>query len=906
MEQPNNTNKRRRRGKRSAPPTRIRSDERKLHPLEMLSFAKNSTKPSSIHSSTNKTFISPRGNAIAGTESKTGSGMGIGTDMQQHQQQQPEQEKEIRAKKIAVKPVSRSLTRHARLQRLSEEQLELLDHQVNRQVKEKAQSIYEALVRRFYPKKRENRVLTHDAAAHRVHAAFRFAVSELIDVRAIQEKILSQLEGMIGQRDDHSGFGFLLHVGKNKNQDSEEGPAKPQTLKEKIHAKKRQIHEQQVEADRQANMGNVEWNGRSLRGAAFWRHIVRQKHWKALKPKIDRIKPWDIPKYVEFPKHEIDIRSWKDEKGTRRRKFEDGRMEWMEEQFRVLNLEKEHEGSDENNREGNEDDSMLNVINENENEEEEDENDTEATDVHVNFGEIPAQPSPAVTAFGHMLTQHTTRKDTANLVPPEMASKRFDTWEEIVSMLQKQGVVSRNYHRLWDNDQRRWPVRPTRPRISAVDEAKESIKNDTKENDNTESKETTKDDAILEKEQEKEHKEEKENTTNPTTTTAESNNKNKDTSTKQWPDRLGRYLLPNYDLVHPSSKGTLEDYYASLSKNAPEKALVGLESEKIDKVQLVIPPWFRVLAGKNDSIEERSQLHTNWLRCEISAVPTRPSTHVPRLGGIFSARPTPALPCSSFAPHMWNHSSSTKDSREKWKHEHGKVIEEDKDNVDLDSKTNEKDHQDPKNMHSNKNSNQKQQFKNNTQNQRNADDTALQSQLANLVERDETKTMRWTKFLPEGASYLKQKNNDIDHDLVIRKLICKTTFLSLHSIEHHEKNRLLEVRTGGEDDTVRQAVLSSNPLIYMNRTGRSSNYHDVSSSTSSTTVTPIVPKRIPPFPYRVVHRLLKHLKEYVEMGPERLKMPFCPMELSRVLTAVFRATIKQHKELKEASKGKLG
>ena len=870
-----------RRRKQPSAPVRVRSDERKLHPLSIFHTSKEQAA---------QQIVSNKAGALHQQQ------------QQQQQQPQPQQQQHTqhtqhtpRASGRAVKVTSRSATRHPRLQKLTEEQLDLLDHQVNRIVKEKAHAIYEALVRRFYPKKRENRVLTHDVAAHRVHAAFRYAVSELIDVRAIQERILTQLEGMISQRDNHNGFGFLLHVG-NKHSEENSGVAKPQSLKDRIRSKKREIHEHQMTTDQQANNGK-----RSLRGAALWRHVVRQKHWKALMPQIDRIKPWEIAKYIEFPAHEIDIRSWKKEISARRIQFEDGRIQWMNEQFRSLHTEEEN--------------SNMNVIDE-EGEEEEGE---EKEEVKRKDQKL----SPLIAAFQHTLVQHTTR-DKVNYpqlhIVPEMASKRFDTWEEIVSLLQKQGIVSRNYHRLWENDQRRWPVRPPRPPHSASLDQKTKASSKIKQHEQSSQDEVTAANGNMVSAGNGAGTGDT-STNNANTLAAaalltEDDETAKGTSQQKWPDRLGRYLLPNYALVHPSSKGTLEDYYASLSKNAPEKALVGIDAKIVDKVHIVIPPWFRVLAATSPLVPERSQLRTNWLRCEIPAVPTRPSTHVPRLGGIFSARPTSALPCSSYAPHMWNHSSSTKDSREKWKREHGKVVDEVEDGTtDLKTRGSGTSTDGTNGAHTAAIGETKEDMK---KEDRRLQEVALQRQLASFVERDESKTMRWTKFLPEGASHMKQASNDtIDHDLVIRNLICKTTFLRLHAVEHHEKNRLMEVRTGGEDDTVRQAVISANPLVYMHRAGRDNDlhrgYHDDSSlsstssshaaaSPSSSSSAIVVPMRIPPFPHRVVHRLLKHLKEYVNMGPERLKVTFCPMELSRVLTAVQRAAIKQHKEKKRVGK----
>jgi hypothetical protein len=160
----------------------------------------------------------------------------------------------------------------------------------------------------------------------------------------------------------------------------------------------------------------------------------------------------------------------------------------------------------------------------------------------------------------------------------------------------------------------------------------------------------------------------------------------------------------------------------------------------------------------------------------------------------------------------------------------------------------------------------------------------LQQETTTLVERDESKTMRWTTFLPEGASVMPKNNSTVDHDLVIRNLICKTIYLNLHSVEHQEKKKLLDVRTGGNDETVRCAVIASNPLVSMHREGSSTpgnnnSTHEYSGTknNNNSSSTAIVPMRIPPFPYRVVHRLLKHLKEYVGMGPERLKVTFCPL-----------------------------
>lgn len=174
----------------------------------------------------------------------------------------------------------------------------------------------------------------------------------------------------------------------------------------------------------------------------------------------------------------------------------------------------------------------------------------------------------------------------------------------------------------------------------------------------------------------------------------------------------------------------------------------------------------------------------------------------------------------------------------------------------------------------------------------------------------EAKTMRWATFLPPGAS-LVLKPTHIDHDLVLRNLICKTTYLNLHAVEHDQKTKLLDVRTGGNDATVRQAVLASNPLVFMHRKGHTGANHR-SSSTPLITVAPhstttsIVPMRIQPFPYRVVHRLLTHLKEYIGMGVERAQVTFCPLELMRVLTAVVRAAGQHYKKVKETIAGKGG
>ena len=799
---------------------RIRSDERKLHALEIFHVKHGSAAavpPSQLHQS-----VAAR-----------------------------EKQRKLVVERPAVAATSRDPNKQSpRMQKFSEEQLEILDRQVNRHVKEQALAIYKTLVARFYPRKKEKRVLSHDAAAHRVHAAFRYAVSELIDVNAIREKVTLQLESMVSHGGgDHDGFGFLTRLGQKKatkeKEKEKEKDEKPTSLKDKIHAKKEEIHRQKLEADRIANIGK-----REVRGIKFWQKIVRQKHWKALMPSVQRIKPWEITKNVVFPKHTIDIRGWKEEKGKNRQTIEDARVEWMHEQFQAL-----HE------------DDHLDIIEEAGSEEEDDDNSegessehhilptttTTTTTTHLPLPspKISTEPSPDVLAFNTKLVQHTFREKmtSPSVQTKQLAYKECKTWEETVTLLQQQGILPCNFHKLWENDRRRWPMRPPR-HPSSLESAQSVVK--------------TPSSAAA--------------TAATATTTSEETDGDVEEE-KQWPNRLGRYLLPNYDLVNPTSTGTLEDYYLSLGKNAPEKSLVGVEVDKEDKVHLVIPPWLRVLAAVSSVIDERSPLRTNCFRWEVPAVPTRPSIHVPRLGGIHSASPAAPLPCSSFAPHAWNHSSSTKDSRMRWKAEH---------------------------MHQEEHASEQQ----SKQEERVEESTTKRTMTSHHVERDEKKTMRWTKFLPEGASHTQQ--TDFDHDLVIRNLICKTTYLSLHSVEHREKTRLLEVRTGGEDETVRSAVISSNPLIFMNRQGRNQdvrNVHDHSSGGGGaglmSTPTRILPMRIPPFPYRVVHKLLNHLKDYVAMGPEKLKVPFCPLELARVLTAVMRESVKRHKKIKDDSKNSI-
>jgi hypothetical protein len=798
---------------------RARSDERKLHPLNIFHVNPHRWKTKTSTSEPNDSPPLPQAGGTA-------------TAVTDPQPQRP-----------IVAPTPRdSKLQSPRLRKFTEEQLEILDRQVNRIIKQKSLEIYQTLVARFYPTNIENRVLTHDAAAHRVHAAFRYAVKEYIDVRAIREKVLVQLEGIVHQNGSgHDGFGFLSHLGQRKTTPATDTP-KPMSLKEKIQAKKKEIHAQKIQSDQDARADK--W--KKVRGIKFWQQVVRQKYWKALMPKVERMKPWEQIKHVKFPERNIDIRSWKEKRTQRRNQWSDTKNEWMYAQFNAL-----RKPDMEDSREMAGTDGAGNVVGV-----------VEAIVEDANTHTIAALHSPTVVAFHEKLQEHTKRKN--NIPSPlvgAVPSKRYDTWEDIVTLLQDQHILRPDFHRLWDNDLKQWPIRrPFRP----VQPPPPSV------------------------------------AAKPNTSKGQQEEE-KATANKEWPDRLGRYLLPNYNLVNPASKGTLEDYYASLGKNAPEKALVGVGVEKSQQVILVVPPWFRVRAAVSDLVDERSPLRTNWFRCQMSAVPSRSSNHMPRLGGVYSASPTSALPCSSFAPHAWNHSSSTKDSREKWKREHGQI----------DANAKEKETITP-GEHTTATASVRQetpQIPHRPDTKRHAPATRLQQEMTTLVERDESKTMRWTTFLPEGASVMPKNNSTVDHDLVIRNLICKTIYLNLHSVEHQEKKKLLDVRTGGNDETVRCAVIASNPLVSMHREGSSTpgnnnSTHEYSGTknNNNSSSTAIVPMRIPPFPYRVVHRLLKHLKEYVGMGPERLKVTFCPLELMRVLSAVVRAASKYHQKVQAAKK----
>lgn len=848
------TPKRRQRSQYVPTPVHSRSDERKLHSLNIF-HVKNQgkfTKNKNVVSGLSKRTAMSKTNHISSTK--------------------------VNIERPIVEPTPRDSTLQSpRLKRFTEEQLNILDRQVNRIIKQKVSKIYHTLVKRFYPEKIENRVLSHDAAAHRVHAAFRHAVKEYIDVRAIREKVLVQLESIVHQSGDtHDGFGFLLHLGKGKakGKGKEDIQKKPVTLKDKIQAKKKEIHEQKLKAEQLAKPGKV-----GGPGMKYWKHIVQKKYWKALKPKIERIKPWEQVKYVNFPKQKIDIRGWKEEKSKRRNEWENKRIEWMHAQFSELHSKKTMEKIDEIWEDSDEDGVENREGDKGEGSAENDDNicsnlSDADLEIEVDSENVTASQSPTVVAFNAVLSEHTKREKPSPISTPflhssEEYSKRSETWEEIVTLLQQQGVLRPNFHRLWENDQRKWPdlrpFRPDKPKMGV--EKTQDVKNRSNQDD--------------------------------------------DITKKEWPSRLGRYLLPNYDHVNPASKGTLEDYYSSLGTNAPERALVGVGIRKRKKVFVLMPPWFRVSAATSNLLDDRSPLRTNWLRCEMSAVPSRASIHMPRLCGYYSAASASALLCSSFAPHAWNHSSSTKDSREKWKREHGQVSNFVENQSAMKEATESEEGlegmKDTKSMETTKKQRrQNQQSERKERKDQHMNPALLDHEIANLVESDQSKSMRWATFLPEGASLLpKEGSKDVDHDLILRNLICKTTYLNLHAVEHHEKERLLDVRTGGEDETVQCAVTSSNPLIFMNREGHhgfdrgGNNWNNNSSIDKSNTS--IVPMRISPFPYRAVHRLLKHLKDYVEMGPERLKVTFCPMELMRVLTAVVRAASKYHKKKREST-----
>ena len=563
---PRTQNRRRRTNAQTTPHIRVRSDERKLHSLNIFhakfrikTLVPTTTLPHSTTTQSSTSLLPPPTT--------------------------------FHATRPAVSPTPRESKRqNPRVRQFTEEQLELLDRQVNRIVQKQSKDIYQTLIARYFPHKKEDRVMTHDAAAHRVHAAFRYAVKELIDVHAIREKVLLQLEGMINQgNDDHTGFGFLMNRGKKKQKvaatastaagtdvktGTEHKEKKTLSLKEKVRAKRSQIHEQRLKSQGMANL-------QKIRGLEFWRSVVRKKHWKALMPKVVRIKSWEQIKYVNFPTRPIDIRLWKQNRSEQRHRWEDSRVEWMHAQFDALRSEEEEERVDV--------DGLLEAI------EEEYGGGGGGGGGTIVVPPVPAL-SPETVAFSEMLREHTARERSLVSVAQQPAVHRLETWEEIVGLLQQQGVLGLNFHRLWDNDRPRRSlvhhlVRPASPLVAS----------------------------------------------RTTTAVAVKGGEEKELplamSTKEWPNRLGRYLLPNFNLVHPSSQGTLEDYFASLSKNAPEKALVGVEAEKQDKVEIILPPWFRVLASVSSAVDERSPLRTNWLRCELSAVASRPSSQIPRLGG---------------------------------------------------------------------------------------------------------------------------------------------------------------------------------------------------------------------------------------------------------------------------------
>ena len=62
---------------------------------------------------------------------------------------------------------------------------------------------------------------------------------------------------------------------------------------------------------------------------------------------------------------------------------------------------------------------------------------------------------------------------------------------------------------------------------------------------------------------------------------------------------------------------------------------------------------------------------------------------------------------------------------------------------------------------------------------------------------------------------------------------------------------------------------------------------------------------IPGVSLRNLSRLVHHLREYVELGPQRLHAPFCPKGLGRLLARVEAAAARKHKTDTEAGKNEL-
>ena len=670
------------------------------------------------------------------------------------------------------------------------EQLEILDTQVEREVRREIDEIYRALRKRLYPGSSDQAIFGPATMSHRLHSAYRVALRQ-VNVPAIRSRVANRLEKMVsgGDHSEEVGFDFLLNMGESGSKDRASSttiPAssngrrvrsKPDIVAESSsnsnqqgrsperHGKYSESSNSESSDDEGAGIGDGDGDGdnrgmgrrKRLRGAALWRYIVKKKHWKALVPYVEPPKPWEQPRFLNLPKNKIDIRGWVAKRKEQTEMHNAARLEWLRDQWsrkkgptRSSSTSGDGLGSKSDMPDG-----RAAAV----------ENENVSTD------------TPACQTLRKQLALHTRR-----LKPNVLAKEKQGTintrdkmaWSDIVASLQAQGVLPKNFNTMWEPMRRPFP-----PRRGAREEPPSSNA-----------------------EQRKEH-----------------------------PHRLGRYLLPNHNLIRPDSKGTLDDYYKTLNSNSPEMNLLRVASAvKGDDSASFIRDrgigicigrhtkhhgWFKVPAGElapGDKARLEPSLRENALWANTFGATAIGAGR--RLGGVHSALPSGPLTCSAFAPNSWNH---------------------------------------------------------------------------HRAREGEGFQKRWAAFLPEGASIgdaVKAASRDWlpEADAKIRREACQTVLAEFSQALHHQRTATLEVHTGGKDPTVGEAVSKSNPMV--GGGGGAAVGAGAAAVAAAEEDVRIPSVRISGVSHESLQRLLQHLKEYLDLGPERLHVPFCPANLGRVMSKV--------------------
>ena len=305
--------------------------------------------------------------------------------------------------------------RGRKTRQFTEGQLEMLDTRVEIEVRRITDKIYDSLRKRFYPKGGGKVVFEAAATSHRLHSAYRAAVSQ-VDVTAIRSRVAHRLETMVtgGDHSENVGFDFLLNLGaKGTGLPSVGADTDEKEADEDASGGERGVDSG---ASASASASDGASSKKRLRGAALWRHIVRKKHWKALLPYEEPGKPWDELKFVRLPTKRIDIRQWTREHRAMADARKQARIEWMRGQWSSGDWKKQKA--------------------------------PEAAEGSAHDA-AAATSNPAYRVLKKALAAYGKR---AKRVPePRINATLSDkkSWEDIVASLQAQGVLGRNFLSLW-------------------------------------------------------------------------------------------------------------------------------------------------------------------------------------------------------------------------------------------------------------------------------------------------------------------------------------------------------------------------------------------------------------------------------------------------------------------------